>query len=168
MVVESGTRSVLVEFILQKFDELVDLAAQLDDDAANTSASTRGSNSVVQLVAHCCGMLRRWSSTVNLGLEVPRDRESEFEVVMPVAEVLALAAETRVAFLTDVERTDLDAAPIFLPPGWNEFWTVSCAGVLLHVLEELCQHLGQAEVTRDVVLAGGAADEVRRASSSSS
>jgi uncharacterized damage-inducible protein DinB len=168
MVVGSGTRSVLVEFILQKFDELVDLAAQLDDDAANTSPSTRGSNSVVQLVAHCCGMLRRWSSTVNLGVEVPRDREAEFEVVMPLDEVLALAAETRAAFLADVERTDLDAAPVFLPPGWNEFWTVSCAGVLLHVLEELSQHLGQAEITRDVVLADGVADKVSRASSGSS
>ncbi|RJN32153.1 mycothiol transferase [Nesterenkonia natronophila] len=167
-MVGSGIRSVLVEFILHKFDELVDLAAQLDDDAANTTTSTRGSNSVVQLVTHCCGMLRRWSSTVNLGVEVPRDREAEFEVVMPVAEVLTLAAEARAAFLTDIERTDLDAAPVFLPPGWNDFWTASCAGVLLHVLEELCQHLGQAEITRDVVLSDEADDGANMASSSSS
>jgi hypothetical protein len=142
----------LVRLILEKFDALVELTAQLDDTAANAVLPVAGSNSAVQLLVHCCGLLRRWSSTVNLGVEVPRDRSAEFEAVMPVAEALALAARTRPAFLADVAATDLTAPPRVSPPDHDDYWTSSCEGVLLHVLEELSQHLGHAEVTRDLVL----------------
>lgn len=152
----SGTaaESILVRLILSKFDELVDLVTRLDDDSANTVLPVEGSNSVVQLVVHCCGMMRRWSSTVNLGVEVPRDREAEFEVEMPVAQALELAAKARAQFLADVERTELSAAPVAVPSGREDFWTTSCEAVFLHVLEETCQHLGHAEVTYDLVRPG--------------
>ncbi|GFZ95487.1 hypothetical protein GCM10011359_26250 [Nesterenkonia alkaliphila] len=140
---------ILVEFILQKFDELLGVLRQLDDEQANATLPADGSNSVVQLVTHCCGMMRRWSSTVNLGMEVPRDRRAEFQAVMPAAEALELAARTRELFLKDVTQTDFDAAPVHVPPGRDHFWTASCRGVLFHVLEEIAQHLGQAEITRD-------------------
>lgn len=143
--------SVLAQFILRKFDELVQLTSEMDDDAANTAPVPQGSNSVVQLVVHSCGMLRRWSSSVNVGVVVPRDRAAEFEAEMPVADVLELAEGTRAAFVADAERTHLAAAPVQVPPGREDFWTDSCEGVLLHVFEELCQHLGHAEVTRDAV-----------------
>ncbi len=142
---------MLVEFVLRKFDELVRLASQLDDEAANRTTAHVDSNSVIQILVHCCGMMRRWSASVNLGIEVPRDREAEFTAQMPVAEALELAARTRAEFLVDVEQTDPAATPVAVPPGREDFWTVSCEGVLLHVFEELCQHLGQAEITRDTV-----------------
>lgn len=154
MMAESELEGVLVRLIATKFDELMDLVSQLDDDSANTVLPVEGSNSVVQLLSHCCGMMRHWSSSVNLGIEVPRDRDAEFEAVMPVAEALELAAEARSAFLDDVERTDLSGVPKVIPPGRQVFWTVTAKTVLLHVLEEICQHLGHAEVTRDVVLGG--------------
>lgn len=72
---------------------------------------------------------------------------------MPVAGVLELAATTRAAFLADVKRTDPSAVPVAAPPGREDFWLTSAEGVFLHVLEELCQHLGHAEITRDVLLA---------------
>lgn len=150
---EPAAGSDLVRLVLKKFDELVDLVSRLDDGPANAVLPVAGSNSPVQLLTHCCGLMRRWSSSVNLGALVPRDREAEFTVTMPVAQVLDLAARTRTAFLDDVRRTDLSAAPAAPPPGRDEFWTASCEGVLLHVLEEICQHLGHAEITRDVVLA---------------
>ncbi|WP_243730407.1 DUF664 domain-containing protein [Nesterenkonia salmonea] len=155
MTSEATAQSVLVEFILRKFDELVDLISQLDDDAANTTTQQRGSNSVVQLLVHCCGMMRRWSASVNLGIAVPRNRDAEFTAHMPVTDVLGLAARTRAAFLHDAEQTDLAATPVEVPPGREDFWTVNCEGVLLHVFEELSQHLGQAEITRDVVVRSG-------------
>lgn len=152
MATGTAAESALARLILHKFDELVDLVSRMDDDAANAVLPVEGSNSGVQLVAHCCGVMRSWSSTANLGVEVPRDRDAEFEASMPVAEVLELAARTRSAFLGDVEQTDLSAAPAAVPPGREEFWLVSCEAVLIHVLEEICQHLGHAEITRDVVL----------------
>lgn len=140
---------LLVDFILLKFDELVALLATMDDESANAELPAPGSNSVVQLVTHCCGMLRRWSSSVHLGVEVPRDRDAEFTARMPVPQARSMAAETRAAFLEDIAATDFDAAPAYVPPGREHFWTIATRGVLLHVLEELSQHLGQAEVTRD-------------------
>ncbi|GAB3187653.1 mycothiol transferase [Nesterenkonia suensis] len=147
---------VLVTFILEKFDGLVDLVGSLDDATANSDLTGRvpagtGTNSPVQLLVHVCGMLRRWSSTVNLGVTVPRDREAEFTARMPVAEVLESAARTRRGFLDDVAATVPYASPAAVPPGRGHFWTGSCHGVLLHVLEEISQHLGHAEITRDVL-----------------
>ncbi|WP_084499813.1 DUF664 domain-containing protein [Brevibacterium album] len=153
----------LVRLILEKFDALAALTAQLDDGTANTVLAVPGSNSVVQLLVHCCGLLRRWSSTVNLGVTIPRDRDAEFEAEMPVAAALALAAQTRAAFLADIAVTDLAAAPRLPPPDHDDFWTATCEGVLLHVLEELSQHLGHAEITRDLVpdILGPQAEECR-------
>lgn len=150
---ETEVREVLVTFILTKFDELTELLGSLDDDTANTELAIDGSNSVIQLVLHCCGMMRRWSSGVNLGVEIPRDRDAEFTARRPVREVLTLAARTRAAFIADVDGTDLAAPPAVVPAGRRQFWMGSGHGVLLHVLEEISQHLGHAEITRDVLLA---------------
>lgn len=68
---------------------------------------------------------------------------------MLVADALVLSATTREAFIDDVRVTRLDAAPVAVPRDRVDFWTGTCRRVLLHVLEELSQHLGQAEVTRD-------------------
>lgn len=146
--------SILVEFILLKFDQLATLLEELEDGAANTQLDIPGSNSVVQLMVHCCGALRRWSSTVNLGIEVPRDRDAEFLARMSVMEALALATRTRSEFLKDIALTEFSASPINLPEGRSSFWTASCRGVLLHLLEEISQHLGHAQITRDALLAG--------------
>lgn len=143
---------ILVDFILLKFDELVSLVDDMNDESANTVLAVKGSNSVAQLVIHCCGLLRRWSSTVNLGIEVPRDREAEFTAQMPVEELLHMAAQTRENFLADVAVTDHAAAPAALPEGRHHFWTASCRGVLMHIFEEISQHLGHAEITRDLVI----------------
>lgn len=153
MLGPSTQDQVLVEFILLKFDALVEILDGTDSETANTELAVDGSNSLIQLVIHCCGTMRRWSSSVNLGIEVPRDREAEFRAHMPVAEALESAVRTRAAFLDDVAITDFNAPPIAVPVGREAFWTGSCRNVLLHVFEELTQHLGQAEVTRDLLTA---------------
>lgn len=140
--------------ILQKFDELTDLLGELDDELANKTLPWASSNSIVQIVVHCCGMMRRWSSSVNLGNGVPRDREAEFSAVMSVAEVTRLARGTREAYVSDIAATNMQSPPAIVPTGRDHFWTTTCEGVLLHVLEELSQHLGQAQVTRDALIEG--------------
>ncbi|MGJ7441717.1 Rid family hydrolase [Aquipuribacter sp. MA13-6] len=148
---DDSERDVLMAFCLQKLDALVALVGALDDDAANRRPDRPGANSLVAVLVHCCGMTRRWSSTVNRGVSVPRDRDAEFTARMPVADALRLAATTREAFIDDVRATRLNAPPVAVPPGREDFWTRTCRGVLLHVLEELSQHLGQAEITRDEI-----------------
>ncbi len=98
-------RGLMLRFCLDKWDALTALVSAMDDASANWHPDRPGAKSVVALLVHCCGMARRWSSTVNLGVAVPADRE--------------------------------------------DYWTGTCRGVLLHVLEELSQHLGYAAITRD-------------------
>lgn len=144
---------VLIEYIQFKFDAIVDLVSALDDDTANQTLNVSGSNSPIQILVHCCGMLRRWSSTVNLDQPIPRDRAREFEAHMPVHQALALARSVRKSFVLDAAATDLKAQPLAVPEGRECFWTSTCEGVLLHVFEELCQHLGHLEITIDALRA---------------
>ena len=147
--VAGSERELLLRSCLDAFDELVSLVSAMDDASANWRPDRPGANSVVALLVHSCGMARRWSSTVNLGGDLPRDRDAEFTARMPVADALRLAAATRAAFALDVRATDPAAVPAAVPLGREDYWTGSCRGVLLHVLQELRQHLGQAEITRD-------------------
>jgi hypothetical protein len=142
-------RELLLAFCLETFDDLTDLVSETDDESAGWRPDRPGANSPVALLVHCCGMARHWSSTVNLGVVVPRDRDAEFTTRMTVADAVRLAAATRAAFADDVRSTDLSAAPVAVPAGRADYWTDTCRGVLLHVLQELSQHLGHAEITRD-------------------
>jgi hypothetical protein len=144
---------ILLRYCLQKFDELTQLVVGMGDELANGRPDVDGANSPLVILVHCCGVMRNWSSTVNRGIPVPRDRDAEFRARMSVAEVANLARTTRSAFEDDVRQTVLDSAPVAVPPSREEFWTATCRGVLLHVFEELCQHLGHAEITRDLLTA---------------
>ncbi len=144
---------LLLDFSLLKFDEMTRIVAALGDELAARPPALPGANTPYGILNHCLGMMRRWSSTVNRGIEVPRDRDAEFTQTGPVAELLARAAAVREEFMADVLSVDPAAAPVQVPEGREVFWTSTTNGVLLHVFEELCQHLGQLEITRDLLIA---------------
>jgi len=141
---------ILAQLVLEKFDQLFETVNDIPDEVINSCLPIEGSNSPVQILLHCCGMMRRWSSTVNLGITVPRDRDAEFSAKLAKPDALNLASETRTAFVADISRTELHQSPAALPPGREiEYWMATCEGVLMHVYEELCQHLGHLEITQD-------------------
>lgn len=41
--------------------------------------------------------------------------------------------------------------PVAGRPERNEFWAHDAEGILVHILAELCHHLGQLEVTRNLI-----------------
>lgn len=146
----AASEQILVQLILEKFDQLYKTVDDIPEELINSCLPIEGSNSPVQILLHCCGMTRRWSSTVNLGIAVPRDRDAEFNAKMVKAEALMLASEARTAFVADISRTELQQPPAVMPPGRDvEYWMATCEGVLMHVYKELCQHLGHLEITRD-------------------
>lgn len=142
----------LVDFTLAKLDEIIDAVGDLDDATANAVPPAPGANSPFVLLTHCLGMMRRWSSTVNLGIRIPRDRDAEFSAIGRVADLLVSAAEVRAAFLADLTATDWNSPPVAPATGYGP-WSQSTFGVLLHVFEELCQHLGHLEITLDLLRA---------------
>ena len=129
---------------------------RLGDDLVNARLDgIPGSNSAFALVTHVAGMTARWGRTVNRGIVVPRDRPAEFTATGTVAEALALRRGAPAPVLHDDARA---ASPREQPanPAHEKDGSISYAtqgDVLLHVYEELAQHLGQLEVTRDVLLA---------------
>ncbi|MGO2051502.1 hypothetical protein CQ010_01915 [Arthrobacter sp. MYb211] len=151
----SPSEQILVQLLLEKFDQIIEIIAQLPEELSNTRPGIPGGNSPIQLLVHCCGMMRRWSSTVNLGVAIPRDRAAEFTATLPTVQALAHAAAVRAEFAADLAQTEMQASPASLPAGReDEYFAQTCQGVLLHVLEEFCQHLGHLEITRDLLLAG--------------
>jgi Protein of unknown function (DUF664) len=127
-----------------------DIVTDLGDDLANRRPDLPGANSAFAILTHCHGVCGAWASTTNLGRVVPRDRAAEFTATGPVAELAAATDRLRGAFAGWVEASEPGASPV-RPDPRDEYATQGA--VLLHVYEELAQHLGQMELTRDVVRA---------------
>ena len=86
---------------------------------------------------------------------MPRDRDAEFTATGQVAALAADTDRTRESLRDWVARTDPAAPPANPTSPRQDWYAATCGGVLLHVYEELAQHRGQLEVTRDVLLAAG-------------
>ena len=150
----------LIHYCGIALDGYAAICRELGDELVNARLEgVPGSNSAFALVAHVCGVMARWGRAVNRGIEVPRDRDAEFRASGTVEEALLLLEEGRRRLAEDVAAADLDAAPQAPPPpDRDDPGLATQRGVLLHVHEELAQHLGQLEVTRDVLLAGRAGE----------
>ncbi|MFL6079263.1 MAG: DinB family protein [Ornithinibacter sp.] len=136
-------------------DAYADIVTALGDGLVNARLDgIPGSNSAFALVTHINGMTACWVRTVNLGIAVPRDRDAEFTATGTVPEALELVEHTRGLLHEDARLASPGERPA--NPAHEKDGSLSYATqgeVLLHVYEELSQHLGQLEVTRDVLLA---------------
>jgi hypothetical protein len=139
-----------------------DIVVGLGDDLANQRPDLPGANSPFAILTHCLGVTARWASTVNLGEIVPRDRDAEFTATGPVAGLAADTDRMRDSLREWVARADVHAAPNNPPAAPKDhepdFFVATQGGILFHIYEELAQHRGQLELTRDVLLARGARD----------
>jgi uncharacterized damage-inducible protein DinB len=137
-------------FCDEAFDELTAIVVGLGDDLANRRPPLEGANTAYAILTHCLGVATYWSSAVNQGGVVPRDRAAEFTASGPVGELAARTQAVREAFRATVLATDFSARPAN-PPSREDFFVHRRGAVLMHVYQELSQHLGQLELTRDVV-----------------
>lgn len=129
------------------------IVAELGDDLVNVRPPLPGGNSAYQIVFHCCGMLEWWTREATLGVDVGRDRDAEFVAAGSVADLLARLDDVRRQLRADLEAIDLDM-PLRGDPSDHYRGTpigATAHGVLLHVFEELAQHHGHLELTRDLV-----------------
>ena len=131
---------------------MLDIVADLGDELANTALSLPGANTPYQLVFHCCGMLEWWTREAILGEPVGRDRAAEFVSKGTVEQLRERVEEVVFGLERDLARMDLDA-PLRGPYADYGGTPIaeSARGALLHVLEELAQHHGHLEITRDVL-----------------
>ncbi len=148
------TTDAYLTFCDEALDAYAAIVRELGESHVNASVPrVDGSNSAFALVSHVVGVMAHWGSTVNRGAVVPRDRDAEFAAVGSVAEALALLESGRARLHADA-RAAVTTDPPANPPRDPSGAYATQGEVLMHVYEELAQHLGQLEVTRDVLLAG--------------
>lgn len=123
---------------------------RLDDTTVNIRPPGWGTNSVAGLIVHCCELGPSWFEMPGLGRESVRDRDQEFQTQATVAELeerIATSLERTSALLSEFLNgpTAQDHPFRAFMPGGDQ----SDAALILHVVEELYQHLGHIEVTTD-------------------
>ena len=141
-------------YVGHAFGQLLAAADRLGDDLVNRPPFGPGTNSVAALIVHCCGLTEWWLGHVALGEPSDRDRQAELTAQATVAQlhdevdaVLARAGDL-LARLEAGDGGPGHPARAELPGG-----TGTDAAVVLHVLEELYQHLGHAQLTVDALVA---------------
>jgi hypothetical protein len=135
---------------------MLDIVAELGDELANTAPALPGANTPFQLVFHSCGMLEWWTRESILGEPVDRDRAAEFTARGSIDELRARVEQVAWQLQDDLSHVDLDAAVHVVHPDYaGTPIATSGRGALLHVLEELAQHHGHLELTRDLLTAQG-------------
>lgn len=140
-------------FVDRALDEMVAIVVDLGDDFANTRPDLPGANSPYAILTHCLGVMGYWGGRMIAGRPIVRDRPAEFTATGRVADLAERAAEARRQLDADLAAFEPLAEPANppvaevaeLPYGRLQ------GAVLLHIYEELAQHLGQMELTRDIL-----------------
>ncbi|MGH8969257.1 MAG: DUF664 domain-containing protein [Actinomycetes bacterium] len=142
-------------FVDDALDGMVDIVTGLGDDLANRRLDIAGANSPYAVLTHCLGVLEYWGGHVVAGRRIERDRDAEFRSAGSTRGLVERTRQARRQLVADVAsceplappRGALDADVADLPIARTQ------GGALVHIYEELAQHRGQMEVTRDVLTA---------------
>jgi uncharacterized damage-inducible protein DinB len=134
-------------------DGMCRIAVDLGDDLANRRPEIPGANTPHGLLIHCLGVANYWAGALVAGRRVERDRDAEFLATGPVARLGPLVEQAKAQLAEDIAGA-VPEAPLRRQPD-AEYQgppqPLTQGSVLLHVLEELCQHHGQMEVIRDAL-----------------
>lgn len=148
------TAATVEAYVRDAFGKLLAVVDRLGDDLVDRRPHGPHTNTVAALVEHCCGLTEFWLAHVVLGDPSDRDRDAELRHEATVAELHARVAATLARAHALLARIDAGGSVpgsryrSMLPDA-----TGGDAAVAVHVLEELYQHLGHAELTADALLA---------------
>lgn len=150
------SREQYLYFVDRALDGMIAIVTDLGDELANRKPDLPGANSPYALLNHCLGVVAYWGGELVAGRDVPRDRAAEFAAAGPVQPLIERALQVKMQFHRDVmasaPREPLRHQPAADFQGPQR--ELDQGGALLHVYEELAQHHGHLEITRDCVLAG--------------
>ena len=151
------TRADYLWFVDRALAEMADILRALGDDLANRRPALEGANSAFVILTHCLGVMEYWGGGNVADRTCARDRAAEFTASGDVATLVRRSEDARQRLHADLISFDPGAAPSHVVRGPDQVpYTEAKGAVLLHILEELYQHLGQMELTRDVLRAGTA------------
>jgi Protein of unknown function (DUF664) len=129
---------------------------ELGDELVNRRPPFRDTNSAYAILTHCIGVMEYWGGATVAERPVQRDRAAEFTASGDVAGLLRRTEHARRRLREDIVGLDAAAAPVGVQPDPDDAvpYAETKGAVLVHILEELFQHLGQMELTRDALMTG--------------
>ena len=134
-------------------EEMTRIVGELGDDLANRRPPLAGANSPYVILTHCLGVMEYWGGATVAGRSITRDRDAEFTARGDVGSLCRRAEAARMRLREDLSELDPSMTPVSVrrDPADPVAYSDTKGAVLLHILEELFQHLGQMEVTRDML-----------------
>jgi uncharacterized damage-inducible protein DinB len=143
-------------FVDLALGQMTAIVEELGDELVNRRPPFRDTNSAYAILTHCLGVMEYWGGATVAERPVQRDRAAEFTASGDVAGLLRRSDQARRRLREDMVGLDASALPVSVrrDPEDPVPYTETKGAVLLHVLEELFQHLGQMEITRDALVAG--------------
>ncbi len=140
-------------FVDEALEGMIAVVTELGDEFANRRLDLGGANSPYAVLYHCLGVMEYWGGALVAGRSIERDRDAEFRASGLVAELVRRARQARRQLGADIADLEPLAPPRGTPRPEDADLPLARTqgGVLLHIYEELAQHRGQMEVTRDVL-----------------
>jgi hypothetical protein len=140
-------------YVDDALDGMMRIVSELGDDLANRRPDIPGANSPFVILTHCLGVMEYWGGEIVAGRRVMRDRPAEFRATGPVAELTKDTERARQQLRADTAALDPFGPPRGDPHAKDRTLPLARTqgGALLHIYEELAQHRGQMEITRDVL-----------------
>jgi len=153
VVVPAADYLWFVDLALRDMSRIVE---DLGDELANRRPPFRDANSPYAILTHCLGVMEYWGGATVAERPVQRDRAAEFTASGSVAGLVRRTEQARRRLREDIVGLDPEASPVNVsrdPADHDRVPYVQTKGaVLLHIMEELFQHLGQMEITRDALV----------------
>ena len=135
--------------------QMTAIVEDLGDELVNRRPPFRDTNSAYVILTHCLGVMEYWGGATVAERPIQRDRAAEFTASGDVAALLRRTEQARRRLQEDLVGLDTAAPPVNVRPDPDDPvpYTERKGAVLLHLLEELFQHCGQMELTRDALVA---------------
>lgn len=141
------------------FDRLCKAVEGLSDAHLNWRAPAAQTNSIYAIATHTLGNARAWILGICCGAPIERDRPAEFRAAGTEASPIIASARGLLAEIEDALRKLPAESLGELREPRQQLWGAGTAEAvtgreaILHVIEHYATHLGQIEITRDLVLA---------------
>jgi hypothetical protein len=148
MELSPATASVYLD---HAFTQMLAVADRVGEPRINERPLGPTTNAIAALIIHCSGVAEFWLGHVALAEPTDRDREGEFSQTATLAELHAHVAAARDRVRSHLARLEAGEGR---DEGGRQFLLegdTSDASVVLHVVEELYQHLGHIELSADAL-----------------
>lgn len=155
--IDDDTFQAIVSIADESLAAMQAILAAMTTEQANRAPDLPGANSPYAIGTHCVGMVDFWAGSVIAGLRIPRDRDGEFRAQGDPQQLCAELGRVRASFPQRVEIALTEGVRDRTASGTTRSDTVQTASatwILIHIVRELSQHLGQLELTRDVLVKG--------------